>query len=101
MLSTSSVITSRTWRPLARVKSAACLRRGGEQAEPPGAVALGADFVAAQQVALGDDAREVTGLVDHEQAGDVPGQHQVDGFLYRRFWSDGNAVAGHDVGDDH
>ena len=75
--------------------------RGGKQAEPPGAVALGADFVAAQQVALGDDAREVTGLVDHEQTGDVPGQHKVDGFLYRRFGGDGNAVAGHDVGDDH
>ena len=76
-------------------------RRGGEQPQPPRPMTLGAEFVAAQQVALGDDAGEIAGLVHHAQAGDAPGQHQLDGFLHRRVRRDGDDVAGHDVGDDH
>jgi len=64
-------------------------------------VALCTEFVAAQEVALGEDADEVGGLVHHEQAGDLAGQHEIDGFLHRRVRGDGNAVGIHDVGDDH
>ncbi len=76
-------------------------RRRGQQAQPPRPVTLGTEFVAAQQITLGQDADEVPRLVDDEHAGDLAGQHQVDRFLHRRVRGDGDAIAGHDVGDDH
>ena len=50
--------------------------RRGDQPQPPGAPPLGPQFVAAQQVALGDDPGERARGIDDEQAGDAPLQHQ-------------------------
>ena len=55
------------------------LARAEDELQPAPALALGADFAAADEVALGDDADELAGCVDHRKAADMPLQHEIGG----------------------
>ena len=69
--------------------------------QKPAALALGADFTAANEIALGDDADELARRVDHGKPADVLLQHGVGGIDDRGLGCDGDDRPGHDLVGAH
>ena len=72
-----------------------------QEFEPAAALALRADFAAADEVALGDNADRLARLVQHGQPADVMLQHQLGGLDQRRLRVDRDDMAGHDLMRSH
>jgi hypothetical protein len=78
-------------------------RRSGphEELQPFRPLAAGADFAAAKEIALRDDADELARIIHDRQAADMGAQHDVGGILDLDVRRHGDDVPGHDVVGAH
>ncbi len=90
-----------TWRRMRSDEVGGLAGWRNQQAKPPGAVHLGADLIAAEQIALGHHTGEFPRLVDHQQAGDTAFQHGPGRCLHGVVRGNGNDVPCHHIGNDH
>src|ERR1700730_17401593 len=84
------------------VNEIGCLfARSENKFQKSAALALGADFAAANEIALRDDTDEFTGRIDHRKPADMLLEHVICSFDNRRLRRDGDDGAGHDLMGAH